>query len=79
MTSFATFHKCLCKQFKAVYTVGKLGTHLLKKVYGPHIFARVNNPYHVLGDGYGPCFFWFWGHRCLWPQNQKKHGSILVS
>ena len=57
MTSFATFHKCLCKQFKAVYTVGKLGTNLLKKEYRPHIFARVNNPYHVLGDGYARVFF----------------------
>ena len=40
---------------KAVYTVEK--SDLSKKEYGPHIFARVNNPYHVLGDGYGPVFF----------------------
>ena len=23
-------------------------------------------------------FFWFWGHRRLWPQNQKKHGSVPI-
>ena len=27
-----------------------------------------------LGMGKDPCFFRFWGHRHLWPQNQKKTG-----
>ena len=29
---------------------------------------------------YGPMFFffWFWGHRRLWPPNQKKHGSVPI-
>ena len=23
-------------------------------------------------------FFWLWGHRRLWPQTQKKHGSVPI-
>ena len=59
---------------KPVYRTEKMGTDPSKREYGPHIFARVNNPYHVLGDGYGPVFFLVLGpqNRRLWPQNQKK-------
>ena len=67
------------QHLKAVYTAEKLGTDVSKKEYGPHIFACVNNPYHVLGDGYGPVFFLVLGHRHLWPHNQKKHGSVFIS
>ena len=37
--------------------VEKSGTDLSKKEYGPHIFGCVNNPRHVLWDGYGAMFF----------------------
>ena len=42
---------------KAIYTAEKSGTDVPKKEYGPHIFACVNNPYRVLGYGYGPVLF----------------------
>ena len=34
------------------------------------IVTQTNVNYETSTD---PCFFWFWGHRRLWPQNQKKH------
>ena len=33
------------------------GMDVSKKEYRPHIFAHVDNPYHVLEDGYEPVFF----------------------
>ena len=48
-----------------------------KKEYGHHIFVRVNNPYHVLGDGYGPVFFSGFGAIDVYQARllQKKIGS----
>ena len=43
----------LASDRKAVYTAEKSGTDVSKKWDAPHIFARVNYPYHVLGDAYG--------------------------
>ena len=60
---------------KAVYTLEKSGTDLSKKEYGPHIFARVNNSYHVLGDGYGPVFFSGFGAIDVYgPKTRKNMG-----
>ena len=56
---------------KAANTAEKSGTVVSKKEYGPHIFARVNNPYPVLGMGTDPCFCWFWA-LVYGPKNQKK-------
>ena len=64
---------------KAVYTAKKSGTDVSKKWYGPHIFARVNYPYHVLGDAYGPVFFLVLGPYTSMAPKPEKHGSVLVS
>ena len=39
------------KVLKPIYMTEKMGTDPSKKEYGPHIFARVINRYHVFGDG----------------------------
>ena len=54
----------LCFEFvKAHWQTEKLDTVSLKQDYEPHIFARVNYPYH----------------GCMCSQNREKPGSGAVS